>query len=50
MISSILNPAFYEPDFRPIIGALLIITIPIVVMLIKYWDYFKNDLDSDWEL
>lgn len=50
MISSILNPAFYEADFRPIIAALLIITIPIVVILIKYWDYFKNDLDSDWEL
>jgi len=49
MISSMLNPTFYEADFRPIIVALLIIVIPIVVILIKYWDYFKKDIFSDWE-
>ena len=50
MISSILNPAFYEADFRPIIGTLLIIIISITIILIKNWDYFKDDIDSDWEL
>ena len=49
MVSSILNPGVFEPDFRPIIGALLIITIPIVFILIKHWDYFKNEFYSDWE-
>ncbi len=49
MICSILNPAFYEADFRPIIGVTLIIIILIFVMFIKYWDYFKDDFDSDWE-
>jgi len=50
VISSILNPEHYEADLRPIIGAILIIIIPISIVLIKYWDYFKEDFDSDWEL
>jgi len=50
MIFSILNPAFYEADFRPIIATLLIIIISIAITLIKYWHYFKKDFDSDWEL
>lgn len=49
MISSILNPAFYEADFRPIIGVTLVMIITIAIVLVKYWDYFKNDLFSDWE-
>ena len=49
MISSILNPGVFEPDFRPIIGVFLILTILIIITLIKHWDYFKNDFYSDWE-
>jgi len=49
MISSILNPAFYEADFRPIIGVTLIILFLDVFLLTKYWFYFKNDLFSNWE-
>ncbi len=49
MNSSILSPAFYEADFRPIIGVTLIIIVSIVAILIKYWDFFKDDFHNDWE-
>lgn len=49
MISSILNPAFYEADFRPIIAITLIILLLNIFLIIKYWSYFKKDIFSDWE-
>lgn len=49
MISSVLNPAFYEADFRPIIAVTLIILFLDIFLVIKYWSYFKNYIFSDWE-
>ena len=49
MISSLLNPGVFEPDFRPFIGLIIMLSLCIGGILIKYWDLFKKDLDSDWE-
>jgi len=50
MISSVLNPDVFEPDFRPLIGLLLVIIFSISIVVIKNWKCFRNDFDSDWEL
>ncbi|MDA0763734.1 MAG: hypothetical protein O3A39_04795 [Proteobacteria bacterium] len=49
MISSILNPGVFEPDFRPFIGLIIMLLLCFGGVLIKYWDLFKKDLDSNWE-
>lgn len=49
MISSILNPSYFEPDFRPIIGLILVMIILTVGVIISNWHNIKNDIDSDWE-
>jgi len=49
MISSILNPTFYEADFRPIIALILIMVLSLIVIVRKNWQYLKHDLNSDWE-
>lgn len=50
MILSILNPAFYEADFRPIIGSILIMILSLIVIVKKNWHYLKDYFDSDWEI
>ena len=49
MISSILFPGPFEPDFR----IPNLISISMIVYIISYikknWDYIQDELDSDWE-
>ncbi len=50
MISSILNPGVFEPDFRPMIILILAMTFSIAYVIKKNWNDIKDDFDSDWEL
>jgi hypothetical protein len=49
MISSILFPGPFEPDFR--IPILIVISMIIYIRsyIKKNWDYIQDELDSDWE-
>ena len=49
MISSILNPGVFEPDFRPMIILILAMIFSITYVIRKNWNDIKNDFDSDWE-
>jgi hypothetical protein len=49
MISSILFPGPFEPDFRPIIILISAMVFSVTYVIKKNWNDIKNDFDSDWE-
>jgi hypothetical protein len=49
MISSILFPKPFEPDFRIPIIIVISIIVYIRSYIKKNWDYIQDELDSDWE-
>jgi hypothetical protein len=49
MISSILNPGPFEPDFRPMIILVLAMTLSIAYAIKRNWNDIKDDFDNDWE-
>ena len=49
MISSILFPKYFEPDFRPIIILITVMTFFIAYVIKKNWNYIKNDINNEWE-
>ena len=50
MISSILFPRYFEPDFRPLIILILTMTFFVAIIIAKNWHYIKNYINSEWEL
>ena len=49
MISSILFPGPFEPDFRPIIILILAMTFSIAYVIKKNWNDIQDDFDNQWE-
>lgn len=50
MISSILFPGYFEPDFRPIIILILTMIFFLAIIIAKNWRYIKNNINNEWEL
>jgi len=49
MISSILFPRYFEPDFRPLIILITVMILFIAYVIKKNWNYIKDYIDSQWE-
>jgi hypothetical protein len=49
MISSILFPGPFEPDFRPMIILILSMIFSIAYVIKKNWNDIQDEFNNDWE-